>query len=125
MTGIFDTGIFDTGIFDHAAVAVTTPPPTYGGGGNRAGAPIWPGALESLFKKKKPKKAEVIEEIAEVVEQAAPQVTVAESKIIARRIYAELGMAQLRRLNNLEAFVVKIEAELAELDDEEVLLLAA
>jgi hypothetical protein len=102
----------------------TRPAQQYGGG-NRAGAPMWPGALESLLKKKKPKKAEVIEEIAEVVEQAAPQVTVAESKVIAQRIYAELGMAQLRRLNSIEAFVVKVEVELAEMDDEEVLLLAA
>lgn len=121
MAGIFDTGIFDTGIFDHAAVAVTLPPPTYGGGG----APIWPGALQALFGKKKPKKEDVIEEVAAVIEQAVPQVTEAESEVIAERLYEQLGIKHLKQISTIDALIARVEAELAEMDDEEVLLLAA
>jgi hypothetical protein len=127
MAGIFDTGIFDTGIFDHAAVAppgVVTPP-SYGGGGARGRpAPIW-SEVSWLKKKKKPDKEDLIEEVAEVVEQVAPEVNEEESRLIAVRLLEQITWAQLRRLQTLEAFAAKVEAELAELDDEEVLLLAA
>jgi hypothetical protein len=95
--------------------------PRYGGGG----APIWPGALEHLFRKKKPKKAEIVAEVAEVVAEAVPQVTVDESQIVAARLVAQMTIVQLQQIQSLDALIERVEAELAELDDEEVLLLAA
>jgi hypothetical protein len=122
--GIFDTGIFDTGIFDHPSVGVTLAadapePPRYGGG-----APIW-SEVSWFRKKKKPKKEDLIEEVAEIVEQAVPAVTEQESRVVALRLVNQIPYAQLRQIQSLEAFIARVEAELAEMDDEEVLLLAA
>lgn len=125
MAGIFDTGIFDTGIFDHAAVAAAQTPSRLGGGGARGRpAPIW-SEVSWFKKKKKPKKAELVREVAEVVEQAVPAATQEESRIVARRIVEQVSFEQLRQISSLEAFIARVEAELAEMDDEEVLLLAA
>lgn len=96
-----------------------THPPSYGGG-----APIW-SEVSWFKKKKKPKKEELIEEVAAVVEQAVPQVTEDESRVVALRLVNQISYAQLRQIETLEVFVAKVEAELAEMDDEEVLLLAA
>lgn len=125
MAGIFDTGIFDTGIFDHATGTDTgtnvAAAPSRGGGG----APIWPGALEALFKKKKPKKAEVVQEIVEAVVEAVPDVPEDHSREIAQRMADQMTVLQLRRLQSIDAFVANVKAEMAEMDDEDVLLLAA
>lgn len=121
MSGIFDTGIFDTGIYDHAAQVVVTPvpQPTRGGGG----APIW--SEVSWLKKKKRKKEELVEEVAEVVEQALPQVSDEQARILAQRLLEQMTLEQLRRIETLNAFMARVEAEIVEMDDEEVLLLAA
>lgn len=95
--------------------------PRYGGGG----APIWPGALEVLLRKKRPKKKEIVREVAEIVEQAIPTVTRDESKIVAARIASQMTVRQLREVQTINALIARVEAELAEMDDEEVLLLAA
>lgn len=98
------------------------PEQRYGGGG----APIWPGSLEALFKKKKkPKKEEIVQEVAEVVAEAVPQATRDESKVIAARIAEQMTVRQLREVQTINALIARVEAELAEMDDEEVLLLAA
>lgn len=119
--GIFDTGIFDTGIFDHQVLAPSVRPDAPRGGG---GAPIW-SEVSWFKKKKKPKKEDLIEEVAAVVEQAVPQVTEDESRVVALRLVSQISYAQLRRIDSLEAFIARVEVELAEMDDEEVLLLAA
>lgn len=124
MAGIFDTGIFDTGIFDHAVQS------SYGGGGGgaggaSAGAPIWPGAFEHLFKKRKPNKKEIVREVAQVIDDISPKLSEAEAEAIARRMLEQITLRQLRQIATLEAFAARVEAELAEMDDEEVLLLAA
>lgn len=124
MAGIFDTGIFDTGIFDHTPIAAVVPPTLGGGGARGRPAPIW--SEVSWFKKKKPpKKEELVEEVAQVVEQAVPQVTAEEAHVVAERILEQITYAQLRRIRTLEAFIARVEAEIEEMDDEEVLLLAA
>lgn len=123
MAGIFDTGIFDTGIFDHAEAAVSTPAATPRSSGG--GAPIWPGALEALFKKKKPKKAEIVQDIAEAVAEAIPEVPEDHSQLIAQRMAEQMTVLQLRRMQTIDAFVARVRAEMAEMDDEDVLLLAA
>ena len=125
MAGIFDTGIFDTGIFDHAEAASTgtntAASPSRGG----VGAPIWPGALEALFKKKKPKKEEVVREVVEAVVEAVSGVPEDHSREIAQRMADQMTVLQLRRMQSIEAFVAHVKAEMAEMDDEDVLLLAA
>lgn len=103
----------------YRAAGQITPPQRYGGGG----APIW--SEVSWFKKKKPKKEELVAEVAEVVEQAIPQVTQDESRVVAQRIVQQLTIAQLRQFQTLNDFIARVEAEIAEMDDEEVLLLAA
>lgn len=95
-------------------------PERYGGGG----APIW-AEVSWLKKKKKPKKEELVTEVAEIVEQVAPQVTQEESRVVARRIIQQVSFTQLRQMQSLEAFIGRVEAEIAEMDDEEILLLAA
>lgn len=106
-------------------VLVPVTPPRYGGGGAKGRpAPIW-SEVSWVRKKKKPKKEELVADVAEVVEQALPAVTAAESRIVARRIVSQITYADLRRIESLEAFIARVEAELAEMDDEEVLLLAA
>jgi hypothetical protein len=120
MSRLFDTGLFDTGLFDGAAVVVTpTPEPVRGGG-----APIW-SEVSWFKKKKKPKKEDLIEEVAAVIEQAVPQATEDESLRVAVRLVEQISYAQLRRMETIDAFIARVEAELAEMDDEEVLLLAA
>jgi hypothetical protein len=101
--------------------ASTETPQRYGGGH----APIWPGALEALFKKKKPKKAEIVEEVAEVVAEAIPQAPADESRQIALRLAEQMTVRQLREIQTIDALITRVEAEIAEMDDEEVLLLAA
>lgn len=96
------------------------PPPSYGGGG----APIW-SEVSWFKKKKKPRKEKLVEEVAEVVEQAVPAVTRDESRIVALRLVNQITYEQLRQIETLQAFIERVEAELAEMDDEEVLLLAA
>ena len=91
----------------------------YGGGG----APIW--SEVSWFRKKKPKKKDIIADAAAVVEQAFPALTPDESLLIARRIADQMTAAQLQRMRSLGAFMARVEAEIAEMDDEEALLLAA
>jgi hypothetical protein len=119
-TCLFDTGIFDTGIFDHCPDAdVTVQPPRYGGGYH-----MWP-EVSWLKKKKKPNKEDLIDEVAAVVEQAVPQVTEDESRVVALRLVNQISYAQFQQIANIEAFIARVEAELAEMDDEEVLLLAA
>lgn len=122
MAGIFDTGIFDhnspTGIFDHFEEAVAPrgtilPPP---GGG-------WKNFKKG--RKEEPKREELIAEVAEVVEEAVPQVTDNQSRIIAIRLVEQMTWAQLVQIETLDAFIARVEAEVAEMDDEEVLLLAA
>lgn len=124
MAGIFDTGIFDTGIFDHAEAASTgtnsAASPSRGG----VGAPIWPGALEALFKKKKPKKAEIVREIAEAVAEAIPEAP-QDTQLVAQRMAEQMTVLQLQKLQTIDAFVARVRAEMAEMDDEDVLLLAA
>jgi hypothetical protein len=101
--------------------ASTQTPQRYGGGG----APIWPGALEALFKKKKPKKEEIVREVAEVVAEAVPLVSTDESRLIAMRMAEQMTVRQLRQIQTIDALIARVEAEIAEMDDEEVLLLAA
>lgn len=122
MAGIFDTGIFDhntpLGIFDHFATSDVAPrgtilPPPYGG---------W-----QKYKRRKEEECdreEVIEEVAEAVEEAVPEVTQDESRIIAIRLMRQMSWEQMCRIETLDALVNRVEAELAEMDDEEVLLLA-
>ncbi len=86
---------------------------------------MWPEVSWLKKKKKKPKKEELVREVAQVIEQAAPQVSDAESEVIARRIIAQTTYRQLQQIATLEAFLARVEAEIAEMDDEEVLLLAA
>lgn len=121
MSGTFDTGIFDTGIFDHRVESRLGG--GGGGGAGRGGAPIW--SEVSWFKKKKRKKEELVEEIAEVVEQALPQVSDEQARIVAQRLMEQMTLEQLRRIETLNAFMARVEAEIVEMDDEEVLLLAA
>ena len=115
------SGTDATLIYTPAAGQVTPPAPRYGGGG----APIWPGALEALFKKKKPRKEEIVREVAEVVAEAVPQVSTDESRLIALRMAEQMTVSQLRQIQTIEALIARVEAEIAEMDDEEVLLLAA
>jgi hypothetical protein len=123
-TGIFDTGIFDRNIYDNILGPITARQTPGGGGRVRRPAPIW-SEVSWFRKKKKPKKEELVEEVAEVVEQALPAITEGESRIVAQRIVSQVSYAQLRQIRSLEAFIARVEAELAEMDDEEVLLLAA
>jgi uncharacterized membrane protein len=115
------SGTDATLVYTPAAGAVTPPAPRYGGGG----APIWPGALEALFKKKKPKKEEIVREVAEVVAEAVPLVSTDESRLIAMRMAEQMTVRQLRQIQTIDALIARVEAEIAEMDDEEVLLLAA
>lgn len=120
--GTFDTGIFDRNIYDNVLGPVASQTEQRLGGGG--GAPIWPGALEAFFKKK-PKKQSIARELAQVIEQTSPELSEADSEAIARRILEQTTYRQLQQIATLEAFMARVEAEMAEMDDEEVLLLAA
>lgn len=76
-------------------------------------------------KKKKAKKAEIVEEVAEVVAEAIPQAPADESRQIAMRLAEQMTVRQLREIQTIDALIARVEAEIAEMDDEEVLLLAA
>lgn len=76
-------------------------------------------------KKKKPEKEELVEEVAAAVIEAVPEITVNESHIVAERLVAQMTWTQLRKIETLDALVVRVERELAEMEDEEILLLAA
>ena len=67
----------------------------------------------------------MIRDVAEVVEQVIPDVRPDESVLIALRLVDQLGAAKLRQMRTLDAFIARVEAEIAEMDDEETLLLAA
>lgn len=113
MSGIFDTGIFDTGIFDHFAVIPSVNPDRIGGGHGFG------------HKKKKPKKEELVLEVVEEVVEAVPEPIKDESRLIALRMAQAMTVKQLNQIQTIEVLIARVAAEVAEMDDEEVLLLAA
>ncbi len=135
MAGIFDTGIFDTGIFDHAAVAppvvVPTPSPVVGG---RAGQYREPAKLILSWmpqKKRKKDEEERVQIVEDAIEQAleaapvAPPINPHEVEMAARLLLAEYSLAELRRIKYADTLLDRIQTVMADMDDEEVLLLAA
>lgn len=135
--GIFDTGIFDNaepfGIFDHLeqGTAVVTPTPVRGGGAGQFGEPAKLILSWLPPKKKKKKEEERVEIVEDAIEQAleaapvAPPISPEQVELAARLLLAEYGLAELRRIRYAETLLLRIEQVMAEIDDEEVLLLAA
>lgn len=76
-------------------------------------------------KKKKPKKEEIVQEVVEEVVEAIPAPVKDESRLIALRMAEQMTVRQLTQIQTIEALISRVEAEIAEMDDEEVLLLAA
>lgn len=132
MAGIFDAGIFDTGIFDHTAVpGVITPPPVVGGGASQYKEPAK--LILSWMPQKKGKKDEEerVEIVEDAIEQAletapvAPLISPQDIEMAARMLLAEYSLAELRRIKYADTLLNRIQTVMAEIDDEEVLLLAA
>lgn len=135
MAGIFDTGIFDTGIFDHAAVAppvvVPIPSPVVGGGAGQYREPAKLILSWMPQKKRKKDEEERVQIVEDAIEQAleaapvAPPINPHEVEMAARLLLAEYSLAELRRIKYADTLLDRIQTVMADMDDEEVLLLAA
>jgi hypothetical protein len=112
---------------EFCANIITTPPPRYGG-------PHMERAKLVLAwmppKKKKPKEEEKLAVVEDAIEQAleaapvAPLVSPYEIELAAKLLLAEYGLAELRRIKYAETLLLRIEQVMAEIDDEDVILLS-
>ena len=128
MAGAFDATAYDNvGYFSGASVAppvVVTIPGA--GSGGRDPAPI--SSFIRWGKKKKKDREEQIEEVAAAIQQAvaaeaAPYIDPVNREAIAARLLETETLARLRRIRTIEAMMDRIEREIAEMDDEEAILL--
>jgi hypothetical protein len=133
MPRLFDTGLWSTGLWDGSGIAppvVVPTPPGYGGGGkSKERAKLILSWLPP--KRKKPKDEEKVAVVEDAIEQALESVPVAppinphEVEMAARLLLAEYSLAELRRIKHADTLLDRIQTVMAEMDDEEVLLLAA
>lgn len=130
--GIFDTGIFDRNIYDNILGPIRARPSQIFGGG--AGQSREPAKLILSWlppKKKKPKDEEKVAVVEDAIEQAleaapiAPPINPQEIELAARLLLAEYSLAELRRIKYADTLLERIQTVMAEMDDEDVLLLAA
>jgi len=109
--------------------AVVTPPvqPDYYGGPHKERAKLVLAWLPP--KKKKPKEEEKLAVVEDAIEQAleaapvAPLANPYEIELAARLLLAEYTLTELRRIKYAETLLDRIQAVMAEMDDEEVLAL--
>lgn len=110
MAGLWDSGLWDIGLWDGYEIPRVNMDRIGGSGGK---------------KKKKPKKDEIVAEVVEAVEEAVPELPAIDTRMIALRLAEQMTVAQLRQAQTIATLIARVEAEIAEMDDEEVLLLAA
>jgi hypothetical protein len=113
------------------AAAVTTPttqPDRYGSGQYREPAKL---ILSWLPPKKKKKEEERVAIVEDAIEQAleaapvAPPISPEQVELAAKLLLAEYGITELRRIKYAETLLLRIEQiMMAEMDDEEVILLS-
>ena len=81
-------------------------------------------------KKRKKDEEAKIEIVEDAIEQAleaapiAPPISPEQVELAAKLLLAEYGLAELRRIKFAETLLLRIEQVMAEIDDEEVILLA-
>lgn len=133
--GIFDTGIFDNaepfGIFDHleqgtAPVVTPTPAPVRGGGSSQFGEPA---KLILSWLPKKKKKEDQVAVVENAIEQALDAAPVApintdQVEVAARLLLAEYTLTELVQIRYADTLLRRVEQVMAEIDDEEIILLA-
>jgi len=114
----------------YAAANQNVPPPRRYGSG-QYGEPaklILSWMPQKKWKKDEKAKVEIVEDAIEQALEAAPvalPINPEQVELAARLLLAEYGLAELRRIKYAETLLLRIEQVMAEMDDEEVLLLAA
>jgi len=115
---------------EYAAANQNVPPPRrYGSGQYGEPAKLILSWMPQKKRKKDEKaKVEIVEDAIEQALEAAPvalPINPEQVELAARLLLAEYGLAELRRIKYAETLLLRIEQVMAEMDDEEVLLLAA
>jgi hypothetical protein len=120
---------FRGGVVGAAVVTPTPTPDRYGSGQYREPAKLILSWLPP--KKKKKKEEERVEIVENAIEQAleaapvAPPISPEQVELAAKLLLAEYGITELRRIKYAETLLLRIEQiMMAEMDDEEVILLS-